>query len=85
MLRLLSRRIYRGEFYIDLSGLIIHGLVGLVAGLIGGYFLLSVTISYLLYQYMDYIDGEEPKEVQGDIVEFLIGAFTGSVCHYLFI
>lgn len=81
MLRLLARRIYSGEFYIDLSGLIIHGLVGLVAGLIGGYFLLPVTISYLLYQYIDYIDGEEPKEVQGDIVEYLVGVFIAAIFH----
>jgi len=80
-LRLLARRIYSGEFYIDLSGLIIHGLVGLVAGLIGGYFLLPVTISYLLYQYIDYIDGEEPKEVQGDIVEYLVGVFIAAIFH----
>jgi len=81
LLRLLARRIYSGEFYIDLSGLIIHGLVGLVAGLIGGYFLLPVTISYLLYQYIDYIDGEEPKEVQGDIVEYLVGVFIAAIFH----
>lgn len=75
--RLLTRKLYRGEFIVDVSGLIAHGLLGFVAGAVGGSFLVVVALSYLFYQFLDFVSGESAREVQGDVVEFLIGVFIG--------
>lgn len=43
------------------------------------YALLSLTIIYALYQYIDYSNGEDPRETAVDLVEYALGLFLGSL------
>jgi hypothetical protein len=65
------------DFVIELDGLIVHGLIGFTAVILGLQF--EITLSYLVYQIIDFIEGEDPEEVQGDIVEYILGLLAGAV------
>jgi hypothetical protein len=73
----LGRRLDLGDYYVELGGLILHSIPALLLTLLGVE--LPATIAYVVYQIIDYIEGEEAREVQGDIVEWLVGLTLGAL------
>ncbi len=65
------------DFDLELGGLIIHGGVALIATLLG--LALPATILFTAYQLLDYLDGEDPRETQGDLVEWMVGLLVGGI------
>jgi hypothetical protein len=65
------------DFDIELDGLIVHGGVALIATLLG--LALPATILFTAYQLLDYLEGEDPREVQGDLVEWMVGLLIGGI------
>jgi hypothetical protein len=62
-----------------------HGASGFITGMAATRSMYHhagiITIGFALYQFLDYLTGEEKAEVVGDIKEFL-GGFVGAIVVY---
>lgn len=62
---------------------LVHVVVPLVSYAIDPSLALFLTLCYIYYQYIDYLNKEPPAENQIDIIEWMLGLFLGAVIRLL--
>lgn len=65
---------------IDVAGLLFHTIpVAWLTFVLPDLFIIIIALMYITYQIIDYITGEVPEEVQGDLIEFMTGLVIGHI------